>query len=53
MPALTPEQATQLKEKLKEEHAGPEKVGKWVVTGAHMTWQQMGLSPVDLNILES
>lgn len=49
---FTPEQASQL-EKQWAGKIGPEKAGKMMVTAAKFNYQQLGLSPVDLNIIES
>jgi HK97 family phage portal protein len=49
---FTETQASQL-EKQWAQKIGSERAGKVMVTGAKMKWQALGLSPVDLNILES
>jgi HK97 family phage portal protein len=51
-PGLTPEQAKAIQDKLAEK-TGPRNRGKFLVTAANLKWQQMGMSPVDLAILES
>jgi len=48
-----PEQAEQLQAKYYEKYGGADNYGKLVITPAAMTWQQIGMSAVDLNILES
>jgi HK97 family phage portal protein len=50
---LTPEQAEMLKQKYSREYSGPKNRGKPLITSAAIKWQQMGMSPVDLNIIES
>ena len=49
---FTPEQASQL-ERQWSQRIGSEKAGKVMVSGAKLKWQALGLSPVDLNIIES
>lgn len=49
---MTEEQTSQLEMQWSQK-IGSERAGKVLVTGARMKWQQLGLSPVDLNILES
>jgi len=49
---LTQDQALNLKEKYYEDYGGPDNAGKIVITGARMRWEQMGLSPIDLQLLE-
>lgn len=51
--ALTEEQAEMIKQRYKREYAGPKNAGKPIITSAALEWQQMGMSPVDLNIIES
>lgn len=46
------EQATSLKNKFHQEYQGSDKAGSIVITTADLQWQQIGLSPVDLNIIE-
>jgi len=48
---LTPEQAERIEERLKQK-SGPKNWGKILVTSANLKWQQIGMSPVDLNIIE-
>jgi len=50
---LTQEQADDIKRKFKEDYTGAKNIGKTMITAANLKWQQIGLSPVDLNILES
>jgi HK97 family phage portal protein len=50
---FTREQSENLEERFRRKYQGPENAKKIVMTGASVKWQQMGLSPVDLNILES
>lgn len=51
-PGLTPEQAKIIEDTLASK-TGPKNRGKYLVTSANLKWQQMGMSPVDLAILES
>ena len=50
---LTEEQADMIERRLREKVGGPANRGKNIVTSASLKWQQMGMSPVDLNIIES
>ena len=50
---ITPEQAYELQRKWQTENSGPDAAGKIVVTSAKIGWQQLGLSPVDLAIIDS
>ena len=50
---LTEEQADMIESRLMEKVGGPANRGKNIVTSATLKWQQMGMSPVDLNIIES
>lgn len=50
--ALTEEQADMI-EKRYAKKTGPKNWGKPLITSAELQWQQMGMSPVDLNIIES
>jgi HK97 family phage portal protein len=50
---ITPEQAYELQRKWQTENSGPDNSGKIVVTSAKIGWQQLGLSPVDLAIIDS
>ncbi len=49
---LTEEQAEMIEKRLAKK-TGPNNRGKMLVTSANIKWQQMGMSPVDLNIIES
>jgi HK97 family phage portal protein len=49
---LTPEQAEMIEDRLARK-TGPRNRGKYLVTSAGLKWQQIGMSPVDLNIIES
>lgn len=49
---LTQEQADAIEEKLRRKSSSKSK-NRWVATSAKVKWQQMGLSPVDLGIIES
>ena len=49
---LTPEQAEMIEERLAKK-TGPRNRGKYLVTSASLKWQQTGMSPADLNIIES
>jgi len=49
---LTETQALSIKDKFKQVYQGATKAGEIIVTPAKLTWQQIGLSPVDLNIIE-
>ena len=52
-PELTEEQAEMIDLRLQKKVGGANNRGKNIVTSANLTWQQMGMSPVDLNIIES
>lgn len=49
---LTQEQASQIDERFKQQHTGVHNGGGVMVTPAAVNWQSIGLSPVDLNILD-
>ena len=49
---MTPEQAQMVEKKYYEKFGGPTNRGKIMVVGKPVQWQQMGMSPVDLKILE-
>ena len=49
---LTPEQAEAIEEKLNKKSSAKSR-NRWVATSAKIKWQQMGLSPVDLGVIES
>jgi HK97 family phage portal protein len=51
--ALNTEQASEIEQKYKEKFGGPENYGKIIITSVNLKWQKMGLSPVDLDILET
>jgi HK97 family phage portal protein len=51
--SLTPEQAEMLKQRYQREYSGPKNKGKPIITSAALKWQQMGMSPADLAIIES
>ena len=50
---LTVQQARQVEQKYYENYGGSKKAGRIMATGAQLQWTQLGLSPVDLGILES
>lgn len=50
---LTEEQADMIERRLMKKVGGPANRGKNIVTSASLKWQQMGMSPVDLNIIDS
>jgi HK97 family phage portal protein len=50
--ALTDAQAEMIEKRLAKK-TGPKNAGKTLVTSADILWQQMGMSPVDMNIIES
>jgi HK97 family phage portal protein len=49
---FTPEQAEQVQKALKKKE-GPKSAGSKLVTPYNLKWQQFGMSPVDLNMIES
>ena len=49
---VTEDQAISVKDRYKQLYGGVAKAGEVIVTSAAMTWQQIGFSPVDLNVLE-
>jgi HK97 family phage portal protein len=49
---FTEEQAEMIEKRLSRK-TGPRNAGKPLITSANLKWQQMGMSPVDLNIIES
>jgi HK97 family phage portal protein len=49
---LTQEQAELIEKKYYQKYGGARNAGKIMVTGAAVKWQQMGMSPVDLKIIE-
>lgn len=50
---LTEEQALSVQERFDQQHTGTYNAGKILVTPSNLKWTMFGLSPVDLNILES
>ena len=50
---LSPEQAYEMQRKWKSEYSGPQNAGNIIVSASKVGWQQIGLSPVDLAIIES
>ncbi len=53
MGRLTPEQAEALQDRFEKKYTGATNWGKVIISGQKMSWQEIGLSAVDLNILES
>jgi len=51
-PGLTKEQLDRIEEKLRTK-ASSKSDNKWMATSADLKWQQMGMSPADLAIIES
>lgn len=51
--AISEAQGIQIQDKFIQRHTGLVNGGGIVVTPAQVTWQEMGLSPVDLNIIEA
>jgi HK97 family phage portal protein len=49
---FTEEQAEMISQRYKR-ITGPKNAGKPIITAANIKWQQMGMSPVDLQIIES
>lgn len=49
---LTPEQAEMVERAYYKKFGGADNRGKIMITGAVLKWQQMGMSPVDLQIIE-
>ena len=49
---LTEEQAIQVNDTFRQNHMGVHNAGDIIVTPADVKWVQIGLSPVDLNILD-
>lgn len=50
---LEEEQAVAIKDKFRQQHMGVHNAGDIIVTPAKVTWQQIGVSPVDLKIIEA
>lgn len=51
-PELTAEQATAVNDSFIQRHTGVHNAGSMVITPADVKWVQIGLSPVDMQILE-
>ena len=51
-PELTPQQAVAINDDFVQNHTGAHKAGSIIITPADVKWVQIGLSPVDLQILE-
>lgn len=51
-PELTPEHAVAINDDFIQNHTGAHKAGSIIITPADVKWVQIGLSPVDLQILE-
>lgn len=51
--SISESQGIQIQDKFIQRHTGLVNGGGIVVTPAQVTWQEMGLSPVDLNIIEA
>lgn len=49
----SPEQAMKLKDTYEQNYGGVNNRGKIIMASGKMKWEQIGLSPVDLNIIES
>lgn len=50
---MTEEQAARLQEKYEQKYSGAHNMGKIIIAGGKFDWKQIGLSPVDLGIIES
>jgi HK97 family phage portal protein len=50
---LAPEQALELQRKYKAEHSGSANAGNIIISSSKLKWTQLGLSPVDLAIIDS
>lgn len=50
---LAPEQALELQRKYKAEHSGAANAGNIIISSSKLKWTQLGLSPVDLAIIDS
>lgn len=50
---LTQEQAISLQDRFKQQHTGTHKANDIIITPSKLSWTAIGLSPVDLNILQS
>lgn len=49
----TEEQAIAIKDRFKKQYGGSRNAGDIIVTASKFKWEQIGLSPIDLNILEA
>lgn len=49
---LTPDQAVAINDEFVQKHMGVHNAGSIIITPADVKWEQIGLSPVDLQILE-
>lgn len=49
---ITQEQAVAVQDRFKQQHTGTHKANDIIVVPSKMSWTSIGLSPVDLNILE-
>ena len=49
---LTEEQAIQLNKAFRDQHMGAHNAGDLIITPASVRWQQIGLSPVDLQLID-
>lgn len=49
---LSPEEAGKVQEKFMETYGGVDNSGKIIVTGASLSWESIGLSPIDLELLD-
>ena len=47
------EQASMIRDRFKQNYMGMENAGDIIVTSANVRWQQIGVSPVDLNLIEA
>lgn len=46
-------QAVALKDRYKQLYSGADKAGEIIITSANLKWNQIGFSPVDLNVIEA
>ncbi|KKN15086.1 hypothetical protein LCGC14_0989610 [marine sediment metagenome] len=49
---ITPTQAEDVQDRYEKNFAGPKRRGKVMFVGAPLQWQQIGMSPVDMQIIE-
>lgn len=49
----TDDQAIMIRDRFRQNYMGLENAGDIIVTSANVKWQQIGLSPVDLNLIEA